>query len=64
MYHTSGSYNDIEKTEEVLSTIPPEILAAILVDPMVGSGGAIAGSLSFPAIPTVLRLLVRCSSYT
>ena len=42
-----GTYNDVEKTEEVLSTTPPGSLAAILVEPMLGSGGAIAGSLPF-----------------
>ena len=42
-----GTYNDVEKTEEVLSTTPPESLAAVLVEPMLGSGGAIAGSLPF-----------------
>ena len=42
-----GTYNDIEKTQEKLSTIPSENLAAILIEPMLGSGGAVAGSLPF-----------------
>ena len=42
-----GTYNDIEKTVEVLSSVPPGSLAAILVEPMLGSGGAVPGSLPF-----------------
>ena len=42
-----GTYNDIARTEEVLSTLPPKSLAAILVEPMLGNAGAIPGSLPF-----------------
>ncbi|KAI4159848.1 MAG: hypothetical protein LQ342_006266 [Letrouitia transgressa] len=42
-----GVYNDITKTKDVLSTLPDNRLAAILVEPMLGSAGAIPGSLSF-----------------
>ena len=42
-----GTYNDIAQTEEVLSALPPESLAAILVEPMLGNAGAIPGSLPF-----------------
>lgn len=42
-----GTYNDIARTEEVLSALPPESLAAILVEPMLGNAGAIPGSLPF-----------------
>lgn len=42
-----GTYNDIGKTEEVLSALPPKSLAAILVEPMLGNAGAVPGSLPF-----------------
>ena len=42
-----GTYNDVAQTEEVLSALPPESLAAILVEPMQGNAGAIPGSLPF-----------------
>ena len=42
-----GIYNDIAKTQAVLSTIPADSLAAILIEPMLGSAGAIPGSLPF-----------------
>lgn len=42
-----GTYNDIAQTEEVLSSLPPNCLAAILVEPMLGNAGAIPGSLPF-----------------
>lgn len=42
-----GSYNDIDKTKTALSAIPSHSLAAILVEPMLGSGGAIPGDQSF-----------------
>lgn len=42
-----GTYNDIARTEEVLSALPPKSLAAILVEPMLGNAGAIPGSLPF-----------------
>lgn len=40
-------YNDIAGTEEVLSTIPKESLAAIIVEPLQGSGGSIPGTPEF-----------------
>lgn len=42
-----GTYNDIPRTEEVLSALPRKSLAAILVEPMLGNAGAIPGSLPF-----------------
>ena len=42
-----GTYNDITRTKEVLSSLPPKSLAAILVEPMLGNAGAIPGSLPF-----------------
>ena len=42
-----GTYNDVAQTEEVLSTLSSESLAAILVEPMLGNAGAIPGSLPF-----------------
>ena len=42
-----GTYNDIAATQAVLSTIPADSLAAILIEPMLGSAGAIPGSLPF-----------------
>ncbi len=42
-----GTYNDIATTQAVLSTIPADSLAAILIEPMLGSAGAIPGSLPF-----------------
>ena len=42
-----GTYNDIEKTKALLSTLPPDSLAAILVEPMLGSAGAFPASLPF-----------------
>jgi len=42
-----GTYDDVSKTETILSAIPPESLAAILVEPMLGSGGTVPRSLPF-----------------
>ena len=42
-----GTYNDIEKTKALLSSLPPDSLAAILVEPMLGSAGAFPASLPF-----------------
>ncbi len=42
-----GEYNDIARTEEILSALPPKSLGVILVEPMLGSAGAIPGSLPF-----------------
>jgi glutamate-1-semialdehyde 2,1-aminomutase len=44
-------YNDINGTTSVISTLPPDSLAAILVEPMQGSGGCI------PSTPPFLRFL-------
>lgn len=40
-------YNDIAKTASILAALPPNSLAAILVEPMLGSGGCIPGTSSF-----------------
>ncbi|KAL8930719.1 MAG: hypothetical protein Q9208_000260 [Pyrenodesmia sp. 3 TL-2023] len=42
-----GTYNDVASNQRLLSSLPPNSLAAILVEPMLGSGGAIPGSLTF-----------------
>ncbi|KAL8909476.1 MAG: hypothetical protein Q9207_000156 [Kuettlingeria erythrocarpa] len=42
-----GTYNDVASTQRLLSELPSNSLAAILVEPMLGSGGAIPGSLPF-----------------
>jgi glutamate-1-semialdehyde 2,1-aminomutase len=44
-------YNDISATESLTSTLAPNTLAAILVEPMLGSGGC------FSALPAFLRFL-------
>ena len=40
-------YNDVGKTRQLLSELAPASLAAILVEPMLGSGGGIPGSMEF-----------------
>ncbi|MCJ1338358.1 hypothetical protein MMC09_003645 [Bachmanniomyces sp. S44760] len=40
-------YNDFKKTRAILFSLPPDSLAAILVEPMLGSGGAIPGKKEF-----------------
>ncbi|MCJ1433076.1 hypothetical protein MMC27_002435 [Xylographa pallens] len=42
-----GTYNDIDLTNALLEGLPPGSLAAILVEPMLGSGGGIPGSEVF-----------------
>ncbi|MCJ1379670.1 hypothetical protein MMC17_002772 [Xylographa soralifera] len=42
-----GNYNDIDLTNALLEGLPPGSLAAILVEPMLGSGGGIPGSDEF-----------------
>jgi len=42
-----ATYNDIAATRAVLDAVPPNALAAILVEPMLGSGGAIPGDHAF-----------------
>lgn len=44
-----ATYNDIAATEATLSELPSESLAAILVEPMQGSGGCIPGNYEFLA---------------
>jgi glutamate-1-semialdehyde 2,1-aminomutase len=52
-----GTYNDVSATETLLSSIPPGSLAAILVEPMLGSGGCYAGTPGFLA--TLRRLATQ-----
>lgn len=40
-------YNDIEATEAVIASLPPDSLAAIIVEPMQGAGGCIPATLEF-----------------
>ena len=40
-------YNDIAGTNAVISTLPPDSLAAIIVEPMQVSGGCIPGTRDF-----------------
>ncbi|KAL9113236.1 MAG: hypothetical protein Q9227_002571 [Pyrenula ochraceoflavens] len=40
-------YNDIESTKAVLEQLPKDSLAAILVEPVLGSGGCYAGTKDF-----------------
>ena len=42
-----GTYNNVEATERLISSLPTNSLAAVLVEPMLGSGGAIPGSVHF-----------------
>ena len=42
-----GTYNSIPNVSEILCSLPPSSLAAILVEPMLGSGGAVPGDLAF-----------------
>lgn len=42
-----GKYNDIPSTQSIISALPPNSLAAILLEPMLGSGGCFAASHSF-----------------
>ncbi len=42
-----GRYNDVEGTEALVRSLPPDSLAAIVVEPMQGSGGCYAGTLDF-----------------
>ncbi|KAK5955703.1 hypothetical protein OHC33_003344 [Knufia fluminis] len=46
-----AKYNDIEGTNHLISSLPPNSLAAILVEPMLGSGGC------YPATPSFLSTL-------
>ena len=40
-------YNDIDSTRQILEELPKDSLAAILVEPMLGSGGCYAGTHEF-----------------
>jgi glutamate-1-semialdehyde 2,1-aminomutase len=40
-------YNDVEKTKKIIDDLPPDSLAAILVEPMLGSGGCFIGTETF-----------------
>ena len=49
-----ATYNDVAGTEAILSSLPPNSLAAILLEPMLGSGGCYA---AFPTFLSTLRRL-------
>lgn len=49
-----GTYNDVEGTETLIRSLPKDTLAAILLEPMLGSGGCFAGSMAF--LTTLRRL--------
>jgi glutamate-1-semialdehyde 2,1-aminomutase len=40
-------YNDVEKTRRTIHDLPPDSLAAVLVEPMLGSGGCFIGTEIF-----------------
>jgi glutamate-1-semialdehyde 2,1-aminomutase len=42
-----GAYNDVPGTEALIQSLPKDSLAAILIEPMLGSGGCYAGSAEF-----------------
>lgn len=42
-----GQYNDIPGTKALIASLPPHTLAAILVEPMLGSGGCYVASYEF-----------------
>ncbi|KAK5098313.1 hypothetical protein LTS08_006446 [Lithohypha guttulata] len=42
-----GQYNDVEGVKRLVSSIPEDSLAAILVEPMLGSGGCFAATNEF-----------------
>ncbi|EXJ55116.1 hypothetical protein A1O7_08041 [Cladophialophora yegresii CBS 114405] len=45
-----STYNDVAGTEALVQSLPKDSLAAILVEPMLGSGGCYAGSAEFLGI--------------
>lgn len=49
-----GTYNDATGTESLITSQPKDSLAAILVEPMLGSGGCLAGTPEF--LSTLRRL--------
>lgn len=42
-----AAYNDVQKTKEIIDGLAPDSLAAILVEPMLGSGGCFPGTEAF-----------------
>lgn len=51
-----GTYNDIEGTQALIDSLPRDSLAAILIEPMLGSGGC------YPATHDFLALLRRLAT--
>jgi glutamate-1-semialdehyde 2,1-aminomutase len=49
-----GTYNDVEGTEKLISSLPSDSLAAILLEPMLGSGGCYLATKEF--LSTLRRL--------
>ncbi|OQV05597.1 hypothetical protein CLAIMM_10315 [Cladophialophora immunda] len=49
-----GTYNDVQGTESLVNSLPKDSLAAILLEPMLGSGGCYAASSEF--LSTLRRL--------
>ncbi|KIV80047.1 hypothetical protein PV11_07577 [Exophiala sideris] len=49
-----GTYNDVQGTQDLIESLPKDSLAAILVEPMMGSGGCFAGTAEF--LTTLRRL--------
>lgn len=52
-----GVYNDVAGTEKLVASLPPNSLAAIIVEPMIGSGGCYAASKDF--LVTLRELATR-----
>ena len=55
-----GTYNDISGAEELVSSLPSNSLAAIIVEPMLGSGGGYPASKGF--LSTLRRLATEHSA--
>lgn len=49
-----GTYNDVQGTQDLVRSLSKDSLAAILVEPMLGSGGCFAGTAEF--LTTLRRL--------
>ncbi|KIW12573.1 hypothetical protein PV08_09850 [Exophiala spinifera] len=49
-----GTYNDVPGTEALVKSLPKDSLAAIIVEPMLGSGGCVPGTSEF--LQTLRRL--------
>jgi glutamate-1-semialdehyde 2,1-aminomutase len=43
----TAPYNDVQATRAIIDALPKDRLAAILVEPMLGSGGCFAGKMDF-----------------